>query len=214
MWSVPHPLRHGAPREAIAAEALIAYDSFMSSGLNPQSMTAKPEASKRLEKSGFIGQAYLIVKPIDSEAFRRIGHLLLGTVLNSLHRCIHRTSLLVFSRKGNMPALLSHYRPDFPIYVITEDEAIQRRLALYHGAVALKAKFHDTAEASFDECAQQPWNSGICADFCQRMWCCAQGNPHAAGAWICERRPANCDCAKRPAADLAFPVNTRHPGLE
>ena len=31
-----------------------------------------------------------------------------------------KTSLVVFSRKGTMPSLLSHYRPDYPIFCFTE----------------------------------------------------------------------------------------------
>lgn len=61
-----------------------------------------------------------------------------------------KTSLIVFSRKGNMPALLSHYRPDFPTYCFTESEEVLRRLALYHGVKALAMEFADTAEETFD----------------------------------------------------------------
>jgi pyruvate kinase len=32
--------------------------------------------------------------------------------------------LLVFSRQGNMPALLSHYRPDYPVFAFTGEEAV------------------------------------------------------------------------------------------
>ena len=45
-----------------------------------------------------------------------------------------RTSLVVFTRKGNMPALLSHYRPDNTIYAFTNSRKVQSLLALYHGA--------------------------------------------------------------------------------
>ena len=61
-----------------------------------------------------------------------------------------RTSLVVFSRKGNMPVLLSHYRPDHPIFAFTEDAAVQRRLALYSGVTPLLTKFSETADESFD----------------------------------------------------------------
>lgn len=58
--------------------------------------------------------------------------------------------LIVFSRKGNMPALLSHYRPDWPIFCFTENELVQRRLALYHGVVALYMRFSEQQEVTFD----------------------------------------------------------------
>lgn len=49
-----------------------------------------------------------------------------------------------------MPALLSHYRPDWPIFCFTEDEAVQRRLALYHGVTALRMPFGQAADETFD----------------------------------------------------------------
>lgn len=48
-----------------------------------------------------------------------------------------------------MPALLSHYRPDLPIYTFTEDDNIIRRLALYHGITAMKVKFAESADETF-----------------------------------------------------------------
>ncbi|KAK9863770.1 hypothetical protein WJX84_012254 [Apatococcus fuscideae] len=66
-----------------------------------------------------------------------------------------KSSLLVFSRRGNMPALLSHYRPDYPIYTFTEDLQVQRRLALYHGVTALYIKFQPDAESTFDMAIQE-----------------------------------------------------------
>ncbi|KAK9797746.1 hypothetical protein WJX73_005517 [Symbiochloris irregularis] len=61
-----------------------------------------------------------------------------------------RTSLVVFSRKGNMPALLSHYRPDYNIYMFTDDPAVQRRMAMYHGVIPLSIKFGTSADETFD----------------------------------------------------------------
>jgi len=60
-----------------------------------------------------------------------------------------RTSLVVFTRLGNMPSLLSHYRPDCPIFCFTEDEAVQRRMALYHGVTALNMRFGTDADETF-----------------------------------------------------------------
>lgn len=60
------------------------------------------------------------------------------------------TSLIVFTRMGNMPALLSHYRPDYPIFAFTEDEQVQRRLAIYHGITAIQTKFGETAGETFE----------------------------------------------------------------
>lgn len=52
--------------------------------------------------------------------------------------------------QGNMPALLSHYRPDDQIFTFTESRAVQRRLALYHGVTALHMRFGETADETFD----------------------------------------------------------------
>ena len=49
-----------------------------------------------------------------------------------------------------MPALLSHYRPDAIIYAFTENRAVQRRLALYHGVYALHMSFGETADETFE----------------------------------------------------------------
>ena len=49
-----------------------------------------------------------------------------------------------------MPSLLSHYRPDCPIFCFTEDEAVQRRLALYHGVNALRMRFGEDADETFE----------------------------------------------------------------
>ena len=59
---------------------------------------------------------------------------------------------LCWCLQGNMPALLSHYRPDHPIYTFTEDRAVQRRLAVYHGVTAIYMPFQDTAEETFKRC--------------------------------------------------------------
>ncbi|KAK2080267.1 hypothetical protein QBZ16_000120 [Prototheca wickerhamii] len=66
-----------------------------------------------------------------------------------------RTSLVVFSRKGNMPALLSHYRPNYPIYCFTENVHVQRRLALLHGVTAIYMHFSERATVTFDRAVEE-----------------------------------------------------------
>ncbi|KAK9819720.1 hypothetical protein WJX72_001658 [[Myrmecia] bisecta] len=66
-----------------------------------------------------------------------------------------KTSLIVFSRKGNMPSLLSHYRPDYPIYAFTENAEVQRRLALYHGVTAINMPFLSDADETFDKAIEE-----------------------------------------------------------
>ena len=67
------------------------------------------------------------------------------TMANTVH-----APLLVFSRNGGMPALLSHYRPDYPVFAFTDNAQVQRHLALYHGVVPLVISFADSAEETFD----------------------------------------------------------------
>ena len=52
--------------------------------------------------------------------------------------------------QGQMPFLLSHHRPDCPIYAFTENRDILRRLALYHGVTALYMKFTPDADDTFE----------------------------------------------------------------
>ena len=60
--------------------------------------------------------------------------------------------------QGNMPALLSHYRPDLPIFMFTDDEAVQRRMAMYHGVTPLQIQFGNDAEETFNRRATLPYN--------------------------------------------------------
>ncbi len=69
-----------------------------------------------------------------------------------LFRC-HGKIRFVGCGQGNMPALLSHYRPDDQIFTFTENRAVQRRLALYHGVTALHMRFGETADETFDRSA-------------------------------------------------------------
>ena len=55
--------------------------------------------------------------------------------------------------QGNMPALLSHYRPDLPIYMFTDNTAVMRRLAMYHSVTPLYIQFGADADETFDRCS-------------------------------------------------------------
>lgn len=49
--------------------------------------------------------------------------------------------VLVFTSTGNMPELLSHYRPNGPIFAFTDSAVVRRRMALYHAVTALGCDF-------------------------------------------------------------------------
>jgi hypothetical protein len=72
-----------------------------------------------------------------------------------------------------MPALLSHYRPDHQIFTFTENRAVQRRLALYHGVTAIHMRFGETADETFDRC--------LPAFYCSTPRVCLHSGPSALG---------------------------------
>jgi pyruvate kinase len=74
-----------------------------------------------------------------------------ATMANLVH-----APLLVFSRRGGMPALLSHFRPDYPIFAMCEEEEVMRHLCLCHGVMPVRlAPFPDTFDAAVDEALRE-----------------------------------------------------------
>ena len=57
--------------------------------------------------------------------------------------------LIVFSRRGNLPKLLSNVRPNSNIFCFTDNDIVQRRLALYHGIQAFHLHFGKDSEEAF-----------------------------------------------------------------
>jgi pyruvate kinase len=55
--------------------------------------------------------------------------------------------VLVFTQTGNMPGLLSHYRPNGQIFAFTDSDTVRRRMALYHAVTALKTNFQHESKA-------------------------------------------------------------------
>jgi pyruvate kinase len=55
--------------------------------------------------------------------------------------------VLVFSQTGNMPALLSHYRPNGQIFAFTDSDIVRCRMALYHAVTALPCNFQQESKA-------------------------------------------------------------------
>ena len=70
--------------------------------------------------------------------------------MHAINVLIVLDAVVVCAVQGQMPSLLSHYRPDCPIYAFTENRDIQRRLALYHGVTALYMPFTPNAEETFE----------------------------------------------------------------
>jgi pyruvate kinase len=59
------------------------------------------------------------------------------------------TPILVFTRTGNMAALLAQQRPTRPTFAVTNSPEVMRRLALYHGVVPIAMEFSPNAEETF-----------------------------------------------------------------
>mmetsp|Transcript_3027 Transcript_3027/g.5061 ORF Transcript_3027/g.5061 Transcript_3027/m.5061 type:complete len:520 (+) Transcript_3027:79-1638(+) len=60
-----------------------------------------------------------------------------------------KSPVVVFTRHGNMPKLISHYRPKNLIYCFCNDIKLQRELNLYNGICPLYLKFSDDKEDTF-----------------------------------------------------------------
>lgn len=74
-----------------------------------------------------------------------------------------KAPLVVFTRRGAMPALLSHYRPMHQAFVFTDKEDVQRRLALYRGVTSFLTFFSESAEATFDRALAELKDRGLVA---------------------------------------------------
>lgn len=59
---------------------------------------------------------------------------------------IEAGALLVFTRRGNMAALLSRCRPNSPIYAFTNMSTVRRRLNIYWGVCAYRIEFSKDPE--------------------------------------------------------------------
>ncbi|GBF88518.1 pyruvate kinase isozyme, chloroplastic [Raphidocelis subcapitata] len=68
-----------------------------------------------------------------------------ATMANTVH-----APLLVFSRQGGMPSLLSHFRPDYPIFAFCDNHEVMRHLALYHGVIPFHLEFPQSADDAVD----------------------------------------------------------------
>jgi pyruvate kinase len=69
--------------------------------------------------------------------------------------------LIVFSRRGNLPKILSRVRPNSSIFCFTDNEIVQRRLALYHGVHAFALTFDGTdSESAFLQASEMLLEKG------------------------------------------------------
>ena len=91
--------------------------------------------------------------PIQSLAAKELSEIM---AYNAVHMAdTMKSPLVVFSRKGSMPVLLSHYRPTHQIFCFTDNADVQRRLALYRGVTAMLTFFSESAESTFDRALEE-----------------------------------------------------------
>lgn len=69
--------------------------------------------------------------------------------------------LIVFSRRGNLPKLLSTVRPNSSIFCFTDNDIVQRRLALYHGVQAFHLQFGRESEEAFMQASRMLLEQGL-----------------------------------------------------
>ena len=69
--------------------------------------------------------------------------------------------LIVFSRRGNLPKLLSTVRPNSSIFCFTDNDIVQRRLALYHGIQAFHLQFGRESEEAFGQASKMLLERGL-----------------------------------------------------
>lgn len=97
--------------------------------------------------------------PINDLAAKELSEIM---AYNAVHMAdTMKAPIVVFSRKGNMPTLLSHYRPTHQIYCFTDNEDVQRKLALYRGVTAFLTYFSESAETTFDRALMELKEKGM-----------------------------------------------------
>lgn len=69
--------------------------------------------------------------------------------------------IVVFTRKGRMPALLSHFCPQHSIFCFSDNERVQQRLGIYKGVTAFVTEFCSSAESTFDRALQELKSRGF-----------------------------------------------------
>jgi pyruvate kinase len=82
-----------------------------------------------------------------------------ATTMSNTIKC----PLIVFTRHGNMPRLISHYRPKNMIFAFTENYAVQRNLNLYNGVCPLHLNFSNDKEETFQRALTLLKNEGYVA---------------------------------------------------
>ncbi len=70
-------------------------------------------------------------------------------------------AILAFTQTGSTAALVSKYRPNLPIYAMTPNAAVKRRMALYSGVRAICVDNHETTEQQIQAVEDAVLEAGV-----------------------------------------------------
>jgi len=70
-------------------------------------------------------------------------------------------AILAFTQTGSTAALVSKYRPNLPIYAMTPNTEVKRRMALYSGVRAIRVDNHETTEQQIQAVEDAVLKAGI-----------------------------------------------------
>jgi pyruvate kinase len=76
---------------------------------------------------------------------------------------VRARALVVFTRSGRTAQLVSQCRPTMPVYALTPDERVQRRLALYWGIEPLHSALEGDTDHILAQATQTLAGQGLCA---------------------------------------------------
>ncbi len=70
-------------------------------------------------------------------------------------------AILAFTQTGSTAALVSKYRPNLPIYAMTPNEEVKRRMSLYSGVRAVRVTNYDSTELQVMAVEQAALKAGV-----------------------------------------------------
>jgi len=162
-------VREGADAVMLSGET--AYGSFPVKSMEVMTTVARRTEHSMLQYAGERRFGSNEAKPIDwivaPPPGSRISSLMARELSEVMaYHAVHmadtiKAPLVVFSRRGSMPALLSHYHPTYQVYCFTDNEDIQRRMALYRGVTSFFMQFSEGAESTFDRALEDLKEQGF-----------------------------------------------------
>mmetsp|Transcript_27374 Transcript_27374/g.37758 ORF Transcript_27374/g.37758 Transcript_27374/m.37758 type:complete len:626 (-) Transcript_27374:219-2096(-) len=116
----------------------------------PWELAPAPETPfGEIDTSGrFVGAAQVVAKLSVSNP-ELVTHLFAYNATNMSN--VIEVPILLFTRSGFMAALISHFRPRKTVFAFTNNAAVQRRMSLYRGIMALRQEITSNKEETLNE---------------------------------------------------------------